>query len=135
MATRVSLYQEDNCHYLTQDISGLTLYQRTKVIDKFVKQETKVLENCVENDLRAIFSKFGINIQDTDNQALEHAFDTLKTKYHKTINIVDLFANKIMYRCTQVGTSPNKMSVWLECGCMLECGIGIELVELGEEKK
>ena len=80
MATRVSLYQEDNCYYLTQDISGLTLYQKTKVIDKFVKQETKVLENCVENDLRAIFSKFGINIQDTSESALNSAFDTLKGK-------------------------------------------------------
>ena len=135
MANNVKLYQEDNCYYLTQDISGLTLYQKTKVIDKFVRQETKVLENCVENELRAIFCRFGINIQDNTESALNSAFDTLKTKYHKTINVVDLYANKIMYRCTQVGTSPNKMSVWLECGYMLECGIGIELVELGEEKK
>ena len=133
MATRVSLYQEDNCYYLTQDISGLTLYQRTKVIDKFIKQETKVLESCVENDLRAIFSKFGINIQDTDNQALEHAFDTLKGK-GKQIVITDLYRNRVLYRCTQIGESPNKMSVWLENGYLLQCGIMVEVIDLGESK-
>ena len=76
----MKLYQEDNCYYLTQDISGLTLYQKTKVIDKFIRQETKVLENCVENELRAIFSRFGINIQDNTESALNSAFETLKTK-------------------------------------------------------
>ena len=133
MATRVSLYQEDNCYYLTQDISGLTLYQKTKVIDKFVKQETKVLENCVENDLRAIFSKFGINIQDTSESALNSAFDTLKSK-GKQIVIIDLYRNRVLYHCVQVGISPNKMSVWLENGYLLQCGIQVEIKELGESK-
>ena len=133
MANRVQLYHEDNCYYLVQDISGLTLYQKTKVQEKFIKQETKVLEECVENALRQVFADNGINIQDTSESALNSAFDTLKTKYHKTINIVDLFANKIMYRCTQVGTSPNKMSVWLENGYLLQCGIEIEIIDLGEK--
>ena len=133
MANNVKLYQEDNCYYLLQDISGLTLYQKTKVIDKFIKQEAKVLENCVENELRAIFSRFGINIQETDNQALEHAFDTLNSK-GKAIKITDLYKDRVLYHCVQVGTSPNKMSVWLENGYLLQCGIAIEIIDLGVEK-
>ena len=130
MATRVSLYQEDNCYYLTQDISGLTLYQKTKVIDKFIKQETKVLESCVENDLRKVFSENGIIIQDTTESALNVAFDTLKAK-GKQIVITDLYRNRVLYHCVQVGISPNKMSVWLENGYLLQCGIQVEIKELG----
>ena len=133
MATRVSLYQEDNCYYLIQDISGLTLYQKTKVIDKFIKQETKVLESCVENALRQVFADNGINIQDTSESALNRAFDTLKTK-GKQIVINDIYKGRVMYRCTQVGISPNKMSVWLENGYLLQCGIQVEIKELGEQK-
>lgn len=133
MVKKVSLYHEDNCYYLLQDISGLNLYQRTKVIEKFIKQETKVLESCVENDLRAIFSDNGINIQDTSESALNRAFDTLKAK-GKTISINDIYANRVMYHCVQVGTSANKMSVWLENGYLLQAGIEIVINELGEKK-
>lgn len=123
------LVKDCNCYYLLMDISKLNLYQTTKAIDRFVKQETKVLENCIENEIRAIFSKNGIFVGETDKNAVEGLFGALKRK-GKQIEIIDLYKDRNIKDAICIGTSPNKMSVWLENNGMLQCGIEVKEIEL-----
>ena len=129
---RVNLYRDCNSFYLTQSIRGLSLYQRTKAIDKFVKQETKILENCVETEIRAIFQRNGINVYATDKNALNELFGALHSK-NKDILVVDLFKDKKYEGCVLIGTSPNDMTVWLEDDELLECGIEVKEIEYGTD--
>ena len=129
MAQNVILVKDDNCYYLTQDLRGMSLYQRTKTIKKFINQETKVLEDCIENEIRAIFQRNGINVYETTESVLNALFSALNEK-GKDIAIVDLYKDKNIDKCIMVGTSPNKMTVWLEDDTTLECGISVKEINL-----
>lgn len=129
MAHNVILVKDDNCYYLTQDLTGMSLYQRTKTIKKFINQETKVLEDCIENEIRAIFQRNGINVYETTESVLNALFGALNEK-GKDIAIVDLYKDKNIDKCIMVGTSPNKMTVWLEDDTTLECGISVKEIDL-----
>lgn len=132
MGNEVRLYQDNNCFYLLQNLNGMYLYQRTKAKEKFIKHETKILEQCVENAIREIFAKNGINIYDTEESSLNRAFSELNAK-GKDIKITDLYRDRIEYHCMLIGCSPNKMTCWLEDGDLLQCGIQVEEIEIGEK--
>ena len=121
----VKLTREYDCFYLTQSLRGMSLYQRTKAIKKFVNNETKILEECVETEIRAIFNRNGIIVHSTEESALNDLFSALKSK-NKGIEIVDLFkSDKVDDNCVLIGVSPNKITIWLEEDYLLECGIKV----------
>ena len=121
----VKLTREYDCFYLTQSLLGMSLYQRTKAIKKFVNNETKILEECVETEIRAIFNRNGIIVHSTEESALNDLFSALKSK-NKGIEIVDLFkSDKVDDNCVLIGVSPNKITIWLEEDYLLECGIKV----------
>ena len=125
----VKLIREDNSFYLTQSLVGMSLYQRTKAIEKFIRHETKILENCIETEIKAIFQRNGINVYDTSESALNVLFSALNSK-GKRIEITDLFECKVDDNCVLLGKSPNRMTVWLEDETLLECGIRIREIEV-----
>ena len=121
----VKLTREYDCFYLTQSLLGMSLYQRTKAIKKFVNNETKILEECVETEIRAIFNRNDIIVHSTEESALNDLFSALKSK-NKGIEIVDLFkSDKVDDNCVLIGVSPNKITIWLEEDYLLECGIKV----------
>ena len=125
----VKLIRENNSFYLTQSLVGMSLYQRTKAIEKFIRHETKILENCIETEIKAIFQRNGINVYDTSESALNELFSALNSK-GKRIEITDLFECKVDDNCVLLGKSPNRMTVWLEDEILLECGIRIREIEV-----
>ena len=126
----VKLTREYDCFYLTQSLLGMSLYQRTKAIKKFVNNETKILEECVETEIRAIFNRNGIIVHSTEESALNDLFSALKSK-NKGIEIVDLFkTDKVDDNCVLVGVSPNKMTIWLEDNDLLQAGIKVREIDL-----
>lgn len=125
----VKLIRENNSFYLTQSLVGMSLYQRTKAIEKFIRHETKILENCIETEIKAIFQRNGINVYDTSESALNELFSALNSK-GKRIEITDLFECKVDDNCVLLGKSPNRMTVWLEDETLLECGIRIREIEV-----
>ena len=77
-------------YIMSQPIKGLSTYERAKAINRFVEKETKVLETCIENDLRAILIGFGIIPKDGSDDALNVAFYELHGK-GKDIKIYDRY--------------------------------------------
>ena len=122
----VNLTKDNNCYYLTQNIGGLNLYEKAKLINRFVKNETKVLENFIDKEIKARLGRVGINIQDTSKGGLYALFDTLKSM-GITIEITDLYENQEIYGCEYVGTSDNRMKVYLEDKALLQCGVSLEI--------
>ena len=129
MTNDVKLTKDENCYYLTQSLLGMSLYQRTKAIKKFINHETKILEDCIENEIRAIFQRNGINVYETTESVLNDLFGALNEK-GKDIAIVDLYKDTELDNCVMVGTSPNKMTVWLENNDLLQCGIEVKEINL-----
>lgn len=129
MGNEVRLHQDGNTFYLLQNISGMSLYQKTKAIEKFIKHETKILESCLENELSNIFARNGINVYDKSESALKLAFDTLKGK-GKEIVVTDIYKDRHLDGCNLIGCSPNKMTVWLEDDELLQCGVRVEEKEI-----
>ena len=77
-------------YVMSQPIKGLSTYERAKAINRFIEKETKVLETCIENDLRAILISFGIIPQDGSDNALNEAFYELHS-LGKDIKIYDRY--------------------------------------------
>lgn len=122
------IYQEGNCVYLVLDLGiGTTLYDRAKLINKFVRNDTQVLEKYLDTLFEAIFRKNGINIQSHDKLSLEKAFEYLNWK-NKDIKVQDLY-DKELYRCHFVGVAPNKLNVQIEDNRYLQAGVEIKEVE------
>jgi hypothetical protein len=110
---------------LSQNISGLSAYERAKAIESFIRKETKVLEMAIETYLRQVLRDNRINIQDGSNQALERAFIQLENQ-GKTIDIVDRYYELNNERI--IGESPNEMTVILEDD-ILSCAMEIIIYE------
>ena len=113
-------------YYMWQDISDLSLYDRTKAIERFVNNATKTLETLISSDLREFLGRYGIIPQDGSEQALERAFLELEHK-GKQLGIIDRY-----YKLNDehiISESPNKMTVIYEnkektiIGCMIEVRI------------
>lgn len=124
----IELENETNkVFYLHQDISGMSLYQRTKAIDRFVHYETKILEQCIENEIKDIFRRNGISVLGTQDSALKLAFTQLNGK-NKSIAIVDRYKDINFENI--VGVSDNHMTVILEDDYMLSCAMEVKEITI-----
>ena len=126
----LEIVEKDDTHViycLWQDITGLNLYERAKVINQFLNKESKVMERVLENDLKDFLRKFGIIPQTMTESALNECFETLKEKNSKII-IID--RNENAYDERIVGVSPNKMTVIIEDEQIISIAMEIRVVDL-----
>ncbi len=124
--------RDNECLYLTQDLSGLGTYDRAKAIVNFCDKETKLFEKEIDKAILEIFERNGINIPSTDKSVLKKAFEWLKDN-GKTITITDLFKNSQNDSCELIKETKNRFVVMLEteyiCGCkkeILQCGVEVK---------
>ena len=128
-----TIYKDNDCLYLTQDISGMNPYDKAKAIVNFCDKETKLFEKEIDRVILEIFDRYDINIPSTDKSVLKLAFDLLKAK-GKGIVITDLYKDNINSdMCEFIKETKNHFVVLLEtdyvCGCKketLQCGVCIE---------
>ena len=129
-----TIYKDQNCLYLTQDLSGMGTYDRAKAIVNFCDKETKLFEKEIDRAIIDIFERNGINIPNTDKSVLKLAFDLLKSKGVEIV-ITDLFkGTQETDLFEKIKETKNHFVVMLEtdyvCGCekiTIECGV--EIVE------
>ena len=110
----LEIIERDNTHailYLWEDINDLDIYDRAKVINRFLTKESKIMEISLETILRDFLRDNGIIPLTMDKNALNEAFERLKLK-GKSISIID--RNKIAYDETIVGVSDNQMTVIID---------------------
>ena len=112
---------------LSQNITGLSEYQKAKVTESFINRETKVLEMAIETYLRQVLRENGVLPMDGSKSALERAFITLENN-GKAINIYDRYNETYGERI--IGQSSNLMTVIEEDG-ILSCAMEIEVVDSG----
>ena len=117
---------QDNTIFLTMDLKGLDLYQRGKVIRRFVNSDTRIVEDYADRLCKAILSRNGINVKDTSESAYNEALDHLKAK-GKRIVITDFYKDTNLDNCELVQRSKNKITIIIEDNRYLECGV--EVVE------
>jgi len=91
---KIEIREEGNnkVFIMSQSIKGMSLYERSKVINRFLERETKVLEQAIENYLRSVFISYGIVPYDGSDDALQEAFYKLHTK-GKDIIIIDRYCD------------------------------------------
>lgn len=118
---------EDNIVFLTQDLKGLGLYDRAKAIRQFVN-DTKIVEDYVDELVKAILIKNEIILLGNDKSVLQEAFDTLKTK-GKQIIVVNFYGGRNILNCRYVDTK-NDITVVLEDNRYLQAGVEVREVEL-----
>ena len=87
---------EDNTGYIVimeKDMTTLhyDMFAQQQEMKKFRTTERKVFINTIDMAIRKILDQFGIIPFDTTEDALKSAFDTLKRKYGKTIEIIDRY--------------------------------------------
>ena len=111
-------------YVISQSIKGLSLYEKSKAINHFIEKETKVLETCIDNDLRQVLISYGIIPQDGTQQALERAFTELELK-GVSINIYDRY-NKLDNE--YIVGAKNFMTIINEDD-ELSCAIEVEVVK------
>lgn len=116
--------KDNECLYLTQDISGMGLYEQSKAIVNFCDKETKLFEKEIDRAILDIFERNGINIPNTEKSVLKRAFAMLKEK-NKTIEIVDLLENVNDYNIETIKETKNHFVVVLEDNRYLQCGVRI----------
>lgn len=132
--------RDENCLYLVQDLSGMSIYDKCKAIVNFCDKETKLFEKEIDRAIIDIFEKNGINIPNTDKSVLKLAFELLKQK-NKEIEIVDLYENGKKDNENDnfifIKKTKNHFVVMLEieqvCGCKIEtlqCGVEIKEKDL-----
>ena len=127
-----TIYKDQNCLYLTQDLSGMGTYDRAKAIVNFCDKETKLFEKEIDRAIIEIFERNGINIPNTDKSVLKLAFDLLKSKGVEIV-ITDLFkGTQETDLFEKIKETKNHFVVMLEtdyvCGCekiTIECGVEI----------
>lgn len=127
-----TIYKDQNCLYLTQDLSGMGTYDRAKAIVNFCDKETKLFEKEIDRAIIDIFERNGINIPSTDKSVLKLAFDLLKSKGVEIV-ITDLFKDiRESDLFERIKETKNHFVVMLEtdyvCGCekiTIECGVEI----------
>lgn len=124
-----TITKDNNCIYLTQDLWGMDLYDRSKAIVNFCDKETKLFEKEIDKLLLDIFERNGVNIYSTDKSVLKQAFDTLKAN-GKTIRINDLFKNVPLYDTELIKETKNHFMVVLESKRYLQCGVHIQEIKL-----
>ena len=113
---------------LSQDIRGLSTYERAKAINNFINKETNVLETCVDNHVRNVLAKYGCLPIDGSKSALKRAFSDLEYLHHKSIDIRNRY---VEMQETIVGENEkNKITVINEDG-ILSCAVEVEVINCG----
>ena len=126
----IKTYQSETggkIYVISQPIKGLSLYERSKAINRFIEKETLVLQTCIDNDLRHFLISQGIIPQNGTEQALERAMHELELKGYE-INIYDRYDqldNK------KIVGAKDYMTVILEDD-ILSAAIEVEIVKDGQ---
>ena len=120
------IVKDNNCFYLVLDLKGLSLYERSKAISKFVRRDTKILEECIETEIKAQLDQLGINAYAKSESVLIKALDTLNAM-GKRLVINDLYS-KPLDDCDFVAKSDNYMNVVIESHRYLQCGKEIKII-------
>lgn len=109
---------------MSMDINGMSIYEKAKATNRFLNNETKVLEQVLETILRNYLRESGIIVKDGSKQALERAFWELEQK-GKKIDIIDRY-----YHLNEktIGESPNGMTV-IEEDDTISCAMEIMIYE------
>lgn len=118
--------------YIQQDISKLCLYDKAVAIVNFVKKSTIKLENYLDIVLSDILKGYGINTLPNTKSALKVLLNDLYAKKQIEIQLIDLYSEKNYYGCEYVGVSKNKMTVMLEGGSILTCGVKVVIKKGGK---
>lgn len=117
--------QDYKIYYLHQDLSNLSLYDRTKAIERFINNATKTLEIAISSDLREFLKRYGIIPQDGSESALKEAFDLLKLK-GKEVEIRDRYYQLNDERA--IAISPNMMTIIMENENLIGASMEVRLV-------
>ena len=120
---------QDNTIFLTMDLKGLDLYQRGKVIRRFVNSDTRIVEDYADRLCKAILSKYGINVKDTSESAYKEALDRFKA-LGKELRVVDFYKDTNLDNCELVQRSKNKITVLIESNRYLMAGIEVREVNV-----
>ena len=121
--------KDNNCLYLTQDLSGLGTYDKAKAIVNFCDKETKLFEKEIDRAIIEIFERNGIQIPNTDKSVLKLAFDLLKAKGIK-IDVVDNYKNSTDLYNSELIKQTKLFSIWLEDNTYLQVGVEIKEIRL-----
>ena len=113
---------------MSQNIKGLSIYERAKAINKFLEKETKVLETCIENYLRSVFIYYGIIPKDGTDETLKESFYTLHNK-GKDIVIYDRYSQTD----ERIIGERNNMTVILEDD-ILSAAMEIEIIDYDRQR-
>ena len=120
---------QDNTIFLTMDLKGLDLYERGKVIRRFINSDTKIVEDYADRLCKAILRNNGINVNDTSESTYKEALDRLKAK-GKEIKITDFYENVNLDHCEYVQRSKNKITVLIEEDRYIQCAIEVREVNV-----
>lgn len=115
---------QDNTIFLTMDLKGLNLYERGKVIRRFINSDTKIVEDYADRLCKEILSKYGIKVKDTTASAYNEAISELNAK-GKCIVITDFYQHIDLDYCEVVQRSKNKITVLIEDNRFLQCGVEV----------
>ena len=114
-------------YHLYLDIGDMDIYDRAKMVDRFLKTESKIMEKVLESEIRHFLQVYGIIPSDTSESALKLAFDTLKDK-GKQIEIID--RNKKAIGDEIVGVSENGMTVIVDRYYVISIAMEVRVVDL-----
>jgi len=114
-------------YHLYLDIGDLDTYDRARMVDRFLKTESKIMEKVLESEIRHFLQVYGIIPSDTSESALKLAFDTLKDK-GKQIDIID--RNKKAIGDEIVGVSENGMTVIVDRYYVISIAMEVRVVDL-----
>ena len=120
---------QDNTIFLTMDLKGLDLFERGKVIRRFVNSDTRVLEDYADRLCKIILKRYGINVKDTTDIAYEQALDNFKA-LGKELRVVDFYKDTNLDNCELVQRSKNKITVLIESNRYLMAGIEVREVNV-----
>lgn len=121
--------RHENCLYLTQDIVGMSTYERAKAIVSFCDKETKNFEKEIDKVILDIFEKNGVNIPNTDKSVLKKAFAYLKAN-NKDIKVNDIYESITDLYNAELIKQTKLFTIWLEDDRYLQCGVEIEEIDL-----
>ena len=121
--------KEDSCLYLTQDLCGMSTYEKCKEIVKFCDKETKLFEKEIDKAIIDIFERNGINIPNTSKSVLKQAFALLNDS-GKDIVVNDIYATTIDLYSSDLIQQTKLFTIWLEDDIYLQCGVEVKEVEI-----
>ena len=114
-------------YHLFLDIGDLDIYDRAKMVNRFLNTESKIMEKVLEREIRHFLQVYGIIPSDTSESALKLAFDTLKDK-GKQIEIID--RNKKAIGDEIVGVSENGMTISIDRYYVISIAMEVRVVDL-----